>query len=209
VRLPQGFLGRFPAELSGGQKQRVNLARALAARPKLVLCDEVTSGLDTVVGAAILKLLADLRSSLGVSYLFISHDLSTVPAVCDEIVIMYAGALVERASRRAIEAPPMHPYASLLLSSIPELRVGWLDGLPRPEAAAHAGSAVGATGQGCVFFDRCGLAIAGLCDRVPPPMRCLTNGAEILCHREEPDLLACAHDPGSQALLSVEGDRND
>ena len=190
VRLPAGFAGRLPAELSGGQKQRVNLARALAAKPKLVLCDEVTSGLDTVVGAAILKLLADLRRDLDLSYLFISHDLSTVQAVCDEIVILYAGQRVEMASREAIRTPPLHPYADLLLSSIPELEVGWLDRLPpRPEGEKGKSSA-GAPLSGCAFFGRCGLAIPGTCDRIPPPERLLHSGALVLCHRTEDELIS-------------------
>ena len=88
VQLPRTLAERLPGGLSGGQKQRVNLARALAAEPDLILCDEVTSALDTVVGAAVLDLIAELRRELGVSYLFISHDLHTVRAVCDEIVVM-------------------------------------------------------------------------------------------------------------------------
>ena len=188
VRLPASFADRLPGELSGGQKQRVNLARALAARPKLVLCDEVTSGLDTVVGAAILKLLADLRRDLNLSYLFISHDLSTVQAVCDEIVILYAGQRVEMASREAIRKPPLHPYADLLLSSIPELEVGWLDRLPLRRHGEKAKSAAGSSASGCAFFDRCELAIAGTCDRLPPPERRLRSGALVLCHREEDEL---------------------
>ncbi|KAB2847296.1 MAG: ABC transporter ATP-binding protein [Hyphomicrobiaceae bacterium] len=200
VRLPANFAGRLPGELSGGQKQRVNLARALAAKPKLVLCDEVTSGLDTVVGAAILKLLADLRRDLELSYLFISHDLSTVQAVCDEIVILYAGQRVEMASREAIRTPPLHPYADLLLSSIPELEVGWLDRLPQRCEREKANAAVKPSAEGCAFFDRCDVALAGTCDRIPPPERQLRSGALVLCHRDEAQLSALKAPAARSAL---------
>jgi peptide/nickel transport system ATP-binding protein len=195
VQLPAEYARRLPGELSGGQKQRVNLARALAAKPRLVLCDEVTSGLDTVVGAAILKLLAELRRTLALSYLFISHDLSTVQAVCDEIVILYAGQRVEAASQAAIRARPLHPYADLLLSSIPELRPGWLDGLPR-RGEGEIASAGSRHGDGCAFFGRCAVAVSGTCDRQAPPERRLASGALILCHRTEPDLAASQGPPG-------------
>ena len=190
VRLPRELAGRLPSELSGGQKQRVNLARALAARPKLVLCDEVTSGLDTVVAAAILELLAELRRELGVAYLFISHDLSTVRAVCDEVAILYAGRRVQLASHAAMRQPPLHPYADLLLSSVPELRVGWLDGL-KASARTSASMRPLATGA-CAFALRCAVAVPGLCDSAPPPRQRLQSGAEMLCHRTEAELGARA-----------------
>ena len=190
VRLPAHFAERRPGELSGGQRQRVALARALAARPRLVLCDEVTSGLDTVVGAAILKLLAELRRSLDLAYLFISHDLSTVRAVCDEVVILYAGERVEAASQAAFRAPPLHPYAELLLASVPELRVGWLDGLPA-RAETDAASALQRAGaaQGCAFVARCPLAIPNTCATRTPPERVTADGARIACHRMPDELL--------------------
>jgi len=127
VKLPRAVAGRLPGGLSGGQKQRVNLARALAAEPDLILCDEVTSALDTVVGAAVLDLIAELRRELGVSYLFISHDLHTVRAVCDEIVVMQHGRKLAQVARADYERGPHHPYYELLARSVPELRCGWLD----------------------------------------------------------------------------------
>jgi len=127
VKLPRTVAGRLPGGLSGGQKQRVNLARALAAEPDLILCDEVTSALDTVVGAAVLDLIAELRRELGVSYLFISHDLHTVRAVCDEIVVMQHGRKLAQVGRADYDRGPHHPYYELLARSVPELRCGWLD----------------------------------------------------------------------------------
>jgi peptide/nickel transport system ATP-binding protein len=127
VKLPAAIAGRLPGGLSGGQKQRVNLARALAAEPELILCDEVTSALDTVVGAAVLDLIAELRRELGLSYLFISHDLHTVRSVCDEIVVMQHGRKLAQVARADYEHGPHHPYYELLARSVPELRQGWLD----------------------------------------------------------------------------------
>ncbi|MBT9371259.1 ABC transporter ATP-binding protein [Rhizobium sp. CSW-27] len=128
VRLPRAVRHRRASELSGGQKQRVNLARALAAEPKLILCDEITSALDTVVAAAILDLLKELQRELGLSYMFISHDLSTVQAICDEVIVMYNGEKVEEMAT-GLEEGPGHPYSRLLFSSVPKLDTRWLDSL--------------------------------------------------------------------------------
>ncbi|RCW19909.1 peptide/nickel transport system ATP-binding protein [Ciceribacter lividus] len=128
VHLPKALRHRRPAELSGGQKQRVNFARALAAEPKLILCDEITSALDTVVAAAIIDLLKELQRELSLSYVFISHDLSVVEAICDRIVVMYGGKKVEELTPAQAKAP-MHPYSSLLFSSVPKLDPTWLDNL--------------------------------------------------------------------------------
>ncbi|APG94354.1 ABC transporter ATP-binding protein [Sinorhizobium americanum] len=136
VRLPRNLRQRRPSELSGGQKQRVNFARALAAEPKLILCDEITSALDTVVAAAIIDLLKELQRELGLSYVFISHDLSTVQAICDEVVVMYAGEKVEQLAAAELASGAKHPYSKLLFASVPKLDTGWLDGLDqRPEMA--------------------------------------------------------------------------
>lgn len=128
VHLPKTLRHRRPQELSGGQKQRVNFARALAAEPKLIICDEVTSALDTVVAAAVIELLKELQRELSLSYIFISHDLSVVEAICDEIVVMYGGRKVEEITPAALKAP-QHPYSKLLFSSVPKLDPGWLDAL--------------------------------------------------------------------------------
>ena len=191
VKLPAALAARRPAELSGGQKQRVNLARALAAEPDLILCDEVTSALDTVVGAAVLDLLAELRRELGVSLMFISHDISTVRAVCDQVVVLYSGCKVDSGSRQALAAPPFHPYADLLISSVPELRTGWLDGLPARLAVEAPAPGAGKPAPGlCTFLDRCPVRIAGVCDKAPPPRRDFGAGKEVLCHHARADLEA-------------------
>ncbi|VVD70381.1 oligopeptide/dipeptide ABC transporter ATPase subunit [Pandoraea eparura] len=189
VRLPATVAARLPGELSGGQKQRINLARALAAQPDLILCDEVTSALDTVVGAAILELMAELRKELNVSYMFISHDISTVRAICDDIVVMYAGHKVEARKREALALPPFHPYSHLLISSVPALRRGWLEEVGGHNPAALPALAPAGQMRGiCSFLDRCPLRVDGVCNSLPPPRQMLDNGGSILCHRSESEL---------------------
>jgi peptide/nickel transport system ATP-binding protein len=196
VKLPAAIASRKPGELSGGQKQRVNLARALAAEPDLILCDEVTSALDTVVGAAVLDLLADLRRELGLSLMFISHDISTVRAVCDQVMVLYSGCKVDSGSRQALAAPPFHPYADLLISSVPELRTGWLEGLPARLAVEAPAPGASKPPPGlCTFLDRCPVRIAGKCDREAPPRRALGGGKEILCHHASAELEALQSGP--------------
>lgn len=138
VKLPRGLGNRRPSELSGGQKQRVNFARALAANPKLILCDEITSALDTVVAAAVIDLLKELQRELGLSYVFISHDLSTVRAICNDVAVMYAGEKVEQTSPDMIGQAGGHPYSRLLFDSVPKLDQGWLDGLKQDMALLEA-----------------------------------------------------------------------
>ncbi|AIP36189.1 nickel import ATP-binding protein NikE [Paraburkholderia xenovorans LB400] len=189
VKLPAAIATRAPAGLSGGQKQRVNLARALAANPALILCDEVTSALDTVVGAAILDLLAELRRELGVSYMFISHDISTVRAICDEVIVLYAGHRVEAGQRDVLAAPPYHPYTGLLVDSVPALKPGWLDA--RREIVATALPVMGESAdiaELCPFRARCPVRIDGKCNVTPPSMKKLPSGAEILCHHPAAEL---------------------
>jgi len=129
IEIPEEYAERYPAQLSGGEKQRICIARALAAEPELIICDEVTSALDQLVAEGILDLLLNLQKELHVSYLFITHDLATVKAIADEIVVMYQGAVVEQGTKAEILSPPYPPYTELLLSSVPEMDPDWLDDL--------------------------------------------------------------------------------
>lgn len=127
IELPSNYIDRFTPELSGGQKQRVCIARALAAEPAVIICDEVTSALDQLVAEEILKLLHRLQEELKITYLFITHDLATVKAIADEIVVMLNGRIVEFGEKNEVLTPPHHEYTELLLSSVPEMEPDWLD----------------------------------------------------------------------------------
>jgi peptide/nickel transport system ATP-binding protein len=131
-------MDRYPGELSGGQKQRVCIARALAAEPTVIVCDEVTSALDPVVADGVLKLLMRIQKETALSYLFITHDLATVKAIADTIVVMYRGEVVAQGPKHEILNPPHHPYTDLLLSSVPEMDTGWLDRLLAERAERKA-----------------------------------------------------------------------
>ncbi|MDR9485372.1 MULTISPECIES: ABC transporter ATP-binding protein [Sediminimonas] len=132
IEMGAGYIDRYPAELSGGQKQRVCIARALAAEPRLIICDEVTSALDPLVADGILKLLLNLQKAENVAYLFITHDLATVRAIADSIAVMYQGRVVRYGTKSQVLAPPYDDYTDLLLSSVPEMKLGWLE-----EVIAH------------------------------------------------------------------------
>jgi peptide/nickel transport system ATP-binding protein len=140
IEMGQEFRNRYPAELSGGQKQRVCIARALAAKPKLIICDEVTSALDPLVADGILKLLLDLQKIEGVSYLFITHDLATVRAIADSIAVMHQGKVVRYGPKSKVLAPPFDDYTDLLLSSVPEMKLGWLENVIANRKMESAGN---------------------------------------------------------------------
>jgi len=204
VELPAAFANRYPMELSGGQKQRINLARALAASPEVMLCDEVTSALDSIVGANVIKLLTSLRDKTGVSFVFISHDLSTVASFADEIVVLYAGRVVEQGPTDEVLEPPFHPYTRLLISSVPEMRIGWLeDTMKRREMAVGIARGVEITAKGCPFYNRCPLAIEGTCQTLIPPTLELENGHQIACHLTLEDLQQAEAD-AQRILLGYE-----
>lgn len=186
VKLPAELASRRCGALSGGQKQRINLARALAADPSLIICDEVTSALDTVVAAAILELLGELQKQLDIAIVFISHDISTVKSLCDEIIVMYKGKKVEHASGQTFSSGASHPYTKLLIDSVPALDPDWLDGVaPGKESKAMS---ITLDDTLCRFRDRCGYCIEGTCDSQVPPYSRLSNHKGVLCHLTESQL---------------------
>ena len=138
IELDESFLDRYPSELSGGQKQRICIARALAAEPELIICDEVTSALDQIVQEGILKLLLRLQKELGITYIFITHDIATVRAIADQVVVMFQGKVVEQGGKEEIFTAPYPEYTELLLSSVPEMDPDWLTQLQQQRAAAGA-----------------------------------------------------------------------
>jgi peptide/nickel transport system ATP-binding protein len=140
IEMGKGFIDRYPAELSGGQKQRVCIARALAAKPKLIICDEVTSALDPLVANGILRLLLDLQKHEHVAYLFITHDIATVRSIADSIAVMYRGEVVRYGSKGKVLTPPFDDYTDLLLSSVPEMEIGWLEKAIAGRKMASAGN---------------------------------------------------------------------
>lgn len=142
IELPgDEYFNRLPSELSGGQKQRIGIARALAAEPKFIICDEVTSALDQLVAEGILRLLARLQDDLGLSYMFITHDLATVKSIADEVVVMKDGEVVEQGTKVEMFRPPHHAYTDLLLSSVPEMDPDWLTNLLTERGVDNIGDA--------------------------------------------------------------------
>ncbi len=138
---PSEYYNRLPSELSGGQKQRIGIARALAAEPKFIICDEVTSALDQLVAEGILRLLARLQDDLSLSYMFITHDLATVRAIADEVVVMKDGRVIEQGDKEEMFRPPHHAYTDLLLSSVPEMDPDWLTNLLAERGVDNIGDA--------------------------------------------------------------------
>lgn len=135
VSLPAHYLDRYPTEISGGEKQRVNLARALAAEPEILICDEITSALDTIVAGQIVALAKRLRDELGLTIIFISHDLATVASIADRVTVLRHGRVVEAGESAAVMSAPTDPYTRLLVASVPELRQGWLEDAAAMRAA--------------------------------------------------------------------------
>lgn len=180
VQLNANFMNRYPHEFSGGQRQRIGIARALATRPKFIVCDEPISALDVSIQAQVVNLLEDLQDQLGLTYLFIAHDLSMVRHICDRVAVMYLGVIVELADRDGLYKHPLHPYTRALLSAVPIPNPRTTRARKRiilegsPPSPAHPPS-------GCRFHPRCSLA-RDHCQTRTPEWREVKSGHWVACH---------------------------
>ncbi len=189
VGLNANMAERYPHEFSGGQRQRIGIARALAARPEVIICDEPVSALDVSIQAQIINLLKDLQQELGLTYLFVAHDLAVVKHICDRVMVMYLGHVVEVADAQELYANPRHPYTQALLSAIP---------IPDPRAEALREVDPSIDGEvpspvnppsGCPFHPRCKHATE-VCARTAPELKDTGQGHAVSCHLYEPTAAA-------------------
>jgi oligopeptide/dipeptide ABC transporter ATP-binding protein len=178
VNLPAALAVRYPGQLSGGQRQRVSIARALAVSPEVIVCDEAVAALDVSIRAQVLNLLKDIQADAGVSYLFISHDLSTLRFMADRIAIMYVGRLVESGTSEQVFGQPVHPYTRALMAAVPDVANR---GRERPAALGGEPPNPASPPSGCAFHPRCPLAVE-LCKTVTPPLARKAGGQLAACH---------------------------
>ena len=177
VRLTENYLYRFPRQLSGGEKQRIAVARAFAAKPDIILCDEVTSALDVSVQAAVLKLLQDLKNDMGTTYIFVSHDLAVVRAISDKVAVLYQGRLCEFGPSSEVYKFPSHPYTEVLLGAVLEP-----DPDLKPVLTAEDRVEESPPEIGCSFQSRCPRVLGKKCFTETPPWQISKNGNAIRCH---------------------------
>jgi len=179
VRLDAAFATRYPDELSGGERQRIAIARALAAKPRLMLCDEILSALDVSVQTSIVELLRELQAEHGIAYLFISHDLAVVRSLSHRVGVLYLGELCEVGTAAEVYAPPYHPYTHMLLSAVPEI-----DGenVISPAVRSDPGVSSSRSASACPFADRCPWKVGPICDEVPPPWQATSDTHTLRCH---------------------------
>ncbi|MFN2629225.1 MAG: dipeptide ABC transporter ATP-binding protein [Gaiellaceae bacterium] len=189
VRLDTAFASRYPDELSGGERQRIAIARALAAKPRLMLCDEILSALDVSVQTSIVELLRELQAAQGIAYLFISHDLAVVRSLSHRVGVLYLGELCEVGTAEEVYVPPYHPYTHMLLSAVPEIEG---ENEVSPAARSDPGPSSSRPASACPFAERCPWKVGPVCDEVDPPWQATSDTHMLRCHIPLDELFARA-----------------